>query len=88
MDHHNGYYDLYYSVMQHSLSFQIIRHSDHSSNIGIIFEVYAPLGSPSRVRKQDSDPDPLDDPVIKEISNKHSATVGQVWAPLIVLGCV
>eukprot|EP00731_Ephydatia_muelleri_P014290 Em0008g10a len=45
---------------------------------GIIFEVYAPLGSPSRVRKQDSDPDPLDDPVIKEISNKHSATVGQI----------
>ena len=44
----------------------------------IIFEVYAPLGSPGRVRKQDSDPDPLEDPVIKEIASKHGARVSQV----------
>ena len=52
-------------------------------------EVYAPLGSPAtRGKKQDSDPVPLEDPVIKEIASKYNATVGQVLAPITMVTCV
>ena len=43
-----------------------------------MFEAYAPIGSPTRMFKQDSDPVVMEDPVIKEIAEKHSATPAQV----------
>ena len=45
---------------------------------GIVFEAYAPIGSPGRMNKDDSDPVVLDNPVIKEIAEKHNATPAQV----------
>ena len=47
-------------------------------SLGIIFEVYAPLGSPQRYGKGEEEPDPLQDPIIKEIATKHGVTVAQV----------
>ena len=41
-------------------------------------EAYAPIGSPGRDFKQDGDPNVLEDPVVKEIADKHSATPAQV----------
>ena len=45
---------------------------------GIILEAYAPIGSPGRPKTQDDDPVVLEDPVIKEIAEKHNATPAQV----------
>ena len=45
---------------------------------GIVFEAYAPIGSPGRFFKQDGDPDVMEDPVIKEIAGKHNVTPAQV----------
>ena len=45
---------------------------------GIVFEAYAPIGSPTRPFIEDSDPIVLDDPVIKAIAEKHGATAAQV----------
>ena len=45
---------------------------------GITFEAYSPLGNPARPAKKDDDPSVLDDPVVKEIAEKHKATVAQV----------
>lgn len=47
-------------------------------NAGIVFEAYSPLGSPTRPVKDDDDPRVLDEPVIKEIAEKHKVTVAQV----------
>lgn len=43
-----------------------------------MFEAYSPLGNPTRPVKKDDDPSVLDEPVIKEIAEKHKATVAQV----------
>ena len=45
---------------------------------GIIFEAYAPIGSPGRFFKVDGEPDVMEDPVIKEIAGKYNATPAQV----------
>ena len=45
---------------------------------GIIFEAYAPIGSPGRFFKVDGEPDVMEDPIIKEIAGKHNATPAQV----------
>ena len=45
---------------------------------GIVFEAYAPIGSPGRANKQDSDPVVLENPVVKEIAEKHNASPAQV----------
>ena len=45
---------------------------------GIVFEAYAPIGSPGRFFKQDGDPDVMEDPVIKEIAGKYNVTPAQV----------
>ena len=50
--------------------------------IGICFEAYSPLGNPTRPMKKDSEPIVLDDPVIKEIAEKHKATPAQVCMEL------
>ena len=43
-----------------------------------MFEAYAPLGSPGRWGVKSDDPVVMEDPVIKEIAEKHNATPGQV----------
>ena len=43
---------------------------------GIVFEAYAPLGSPGTMSRDD--PVVMEDPVINEIAEKHCATPGQV----------
>ena len=43
---------------------------------GIVFEAYAPLGSPGTMSHDD--PVVMEDPVINEIAEKHCATPGQV----------
>ena len=48
-------------------------------NAGIVFEAYSPLGNPTRPVKKDDDPSVLDEPVIKEIAEKHKVTVAQVF---------
>ena len=46
---------------------------------GILMTAYSPLGSPdSRVERHEKDPKLLEDPVIKEIANKHKVGTGQV----------
>ena len=45
---------------------------------GIVFEAYAPIGSPGRFFKQGGDPDVMEDPVIKEIAGKYNVTPAQV----------
>ena len=44
----------------------------------MVFEAYAPLGSPTRTVKWKYDSIVMEDPVLKEIATKHSVTVGQV----------
>ena len=45
---------------------------------GIVLEAYGPLGSPARPGIVNEDPVVMEDPVIKELSVKYNATVGQV----------
>lgn len=46
---------------------------------GIVFEAYAPIGSPSRpFKERDSEPVVMKDPVIKAVAKKHNATPAQV----------
>lgn len=59
---------------------------DHNLNgcsifmiIGIVFEAYAPIGSPGRFFKQEGEPDVMEDPVIKDIAKKLNATPAQVY---------
>ena len=56
-------------------------YSTHSLKLyfaGITFEAYSPLGNPKRPVQKDDDPCVLDEPVLKEIAEKHKATVAQV----------
>ena len=46
--------------------------------IGIVFEAYAPIGSPGRFFKLEGEPDVMEDPVIKDIAKKLNATPAQV----------
>ena len=46
--------------------------------LGIAFEAYSPLGTPSRPVKVEGDAVLLDDPVVKEIATKHNCTPAQV----------
>ena len=39
---------------------------------------YSPIGSPGRPEKVDSDPVLLDDPIVKEISDRLNVTPAQV----------
>ena len=45
---------------------------------GIVFEAYAPIGSPSRPFKEDTEPVVMEDLVIKAVAEKHNATPAQV----------
>ena len=45
---------------------------------GIVFEAYAPIGSPGRFFKQDGEPNVMEDPLIKEIAGKYNVTPAQV----------
>ena len=55
--------------------------------IGIVFEAYAPLGSPGRWDVKSDDPVVMEDPVIKEIAEKHNATPGQVLSIHVYTYC-
>jgi len=48
------------------------------SFLGIAFEAYSPLGTPGRVQKGENEPCLMDDPVVKEIADKHKCTTAQV----------
>ena len=43
-----------------------------------MLEAYSPLGNPSSPFRQSKDPSVLEDPVIKEVAEKHKVSVGQV----------
>ena len=58
----------------------------HTHTAGIIFEAYSPLGNPTRPIKKDDDPSVLDDPIVKEIAEKHKATVAQV--AIVIATCI
>lgn len=49
-----------------------------SIKIGIAFECYAPLGSPTRLSVKPDDPVVMEDPVIKELAVKYNASPAQV----------
>jgi alcohol dehydrogenase (NADP+) len=52
---------------------------DFCAQHGILMTAYSPLGSPdSRAEKHADDPKLLEDPVIKEIADKHKVGAGQV----------
>ena len=46
--------------------------------LGIAFEAYSPLGNPGRVQKGENEPNLMDDPVVKELADKHKCTTAQV----------
>ena len=46
--------------------------------LGIVFEAYAPLGSPGRRDRVKDYPIVINDPVLKQIAENHNATPGQV----------
>ena len=62
----------------HYLSIVSARLCDPINLVGIVFQAYAPLGSPGRWNQQSDDPVVMEDPIIKEIAEKHGATPGQV----------
>ena len=45
---------------------------------GIVFEAYSPLGNPGNPFLNEKEPRVLDDPVIKEIAEKHKVSPAQV----------
>lgn len=45
---------------------------------GIVMTCYAPFGNPGRTWKEDGEPNLLEDPVVKELSNKYNKTRAQV----------
>ena len=51
-----------------------------------MFEAYAPIGSPSRPFKEDSEPVVMEDPVIKAVAEKHNATPAQVYIIAMIMG--
>ena len=46
---------------------------------GIVFEAYAPIGSPARTFKPADEPAVMEDPVVTTTAAKHNATPAQVW---------
>ena len=46
--------------------------------LGIVLEAYSPLGNPSSPFRKSKDPSVLEDPVIKEVAEKHKVSIGQV----------
>ena len=54
---------------------------------GIILEAYSPLGNPGSIYRKEGAPNILEDPVIKEVAEKHNATVAQVTLSTLSL-CV
>ena len=49
-----------------------------------MLEAYSPLGNPGNNIKKEGAPNILEDPVIKEVAEKHNATVAQVILSLHV----
>ncbi len=61
----------------------------NSVHLGIVFEAYAPIGSPSRpFKERDSEPVVMEDPVIKAVAEKHNATPAQVYYCEHILYCI
>ena len=54
---------------------------------GIMTEAYSPLGNPALPVRTDDDPNVFTDPVIKEIAEKHKASVAQVYCVCVCV-CV
>ena len=50
--------------------------------LGIVFEAYAPIGSPARTFKPADEPVVMEDPVVMAIATKHNATPAQVTQSL------
>jgi diketogulonate reductase-like aldo/keto reductase len=45
---------------------------------GIVLEAYSPFGNPGSSFRKGEEPNILEDPVIKDIAEKHKVTIAQV----------
>jgi len=50
----------------------------HPFFAGIVFQAYSPLGNPGSPLMTSSEPQLLQDPVIRKVAAKHNATAAQV----------
>ena len=46
--------------------------------LGIVVEAYCPLGNPASSFRGSNDPNLLEDPIIKDVADKHKVTNAQV----------